>query len=168
MSLSCSHCLGSSSKMSVGQENVYPVEVPGNLLISISILQGFSMNTGFLNVDFVFQGRVLAYMTFYVLTHQDGLFKWICRHLLLLVIPKTRLPAMQLSLHIMLVAGIFLLYFHLYSYQLVYDIVYLGPASVCWKSCLTFSDPRDRLEKLMKQPGNKYCADCGSPKPKWV
>lgn len=40
--------------MSVGQENVYPVEVPGNLLISISILQGFSMNTGFLNVDFVF------------------------------------------------------------------------------------------------------------------
>ncbi|CAH8259762.1 unnamed protein product [Arabidopsis lyrata] len=30
------------------------------------------------------------------------------------------------------------------------------------------SDPRDRLEKLLKQPGNKYCADCGSPEPKWV
>ncbi|CAF2102632.1 hypothetical protein HID58_019930 [Brassica napus] len=30
------------------------------------------------------------------------------------------------------------------------------------------SDPRDRLEKLLKQSGNKYCADCGSPEPKWV
>ncbi|CAH8343674.1 unnamed protein product [Eruca vesicaria subsp. sativa] len=32
-----------------------------------------------------FQGPVLACMTFYVQRHQDGLFKWICRHLLLLI-----------------------------------------------------------------------------------
>ncbi|CAN8270001.1 unnamed protein product [Cochlearia groenlandica] len=30
------------------------------------------------------------------------------------------------------------------------------------------SDPRDRLEEFLKQPGNKHCADCGSPEPKWV
>ncbi|XP_010557858.1 PREDICTED: probable ADP-ribosylation factor GTPase-activating protein AGD11 [Tarenaya hassleriana] len=29
-------------------------------------------------------------------------------------------------------------------------------------------DPRDKLENMMRQCGNKYCADCGSPDPKWV
>ncbi|XP_074567815.1 putative ADP-ribosylation factor GTPase-activating protein AGD11 isoform X1 [Curcuma longa] len=28
--------------------------------------------------------------------------------------------------------------------------------------------PRKRLELLMNQPSNRYCADCGSPDPKWV
>ena len=46
-------------------------------------------------------------------------------------------------------------------------LVLIGDKSHIW-SCLTFSDPRDRLEKLLKQPANKYCADCGSPEPKWV
>ncbi|XP_028772616.1 probable ADP-ribosylation factor GTPase-activating protein AGD11 isoform X1 [Neltuma alba] len=30
------------------------------------------------------------------------------------------------------------------------------------------SGPLERLEKLMHEAGNKYCADCGSPEPKWV
>ncbi|KAJ7982320.1 ADP-ribosylation factor GTPase-activating protein AGD12 [Quillaja saponaria] len=33
-----------------------------------------------------------------------------------------------------------------------------------WKS----SGPRGRLESLMRQSGNRFCADCGSPDPKWV
>ncbi|XP_042450849.1 probable ADP-ribosylation factor GTPase-activating protein AGD11 isoform X1 [Zingiber officinale] len=28
--------------------------------------------------------------------------------------------------------------------------------------------PRKRLELLVNQPSNRYCADCGSPDPKWV
>ncbi|XP_010273190.1 PREDICTED: probable ADP-ribosylation factor GTPase-activating protein AGD11 [Nelumbo nucifera] len=28
--------------------------------------------------------------------------------------------------------------------------------------------PLERLEELMNQPGNRICADCGSPEPKWV
>ncbi|KAF2577038.1 hypothetical protein F2Q68_00002737 [Brassica cretica] len=86
MSLSCSHCLGSSSKMSVGQENVYPVEVPGS---------------------------------------RACLYDLLCS--------DTPRWTLQMDLQ-----------------------------------TSSSSDPRDRLEKLMKQPGNKYCADCGSPKPKWV
>ncbi|KAJ4850048.1 putative ADP-ribosylation factor GTPase-activating protein agd11 [Turnera subulata] len=30
------------------------------------------------------------------------------------------------------------------------------------------SAPQKRLEKLLSQSGNKFCADCGSPDPKWV
>ncbi|XP_078442114.1 putative ADP-ribosylation factor GTPase-activating protein AGD11 isoform X4 [Wolffia australiana] len=30
------------------------------------------------------------------------------------------------------------------------------------------SGPLDRLEILMKKPDNRFCADCGSPDPKWV
>ncbi|XP_072960887.1 probable ADP-ribosylation factor GTPase-activating protein AGD11 isoform X2 [Typha angustifolia] len=30
------------------------------------------------------------------------------------------------------------------------------------------SDPSKRLESLLCQPANKFCADCGSPDPKWV
>ncbi|XP_010556251.1 PREDICTED: probable ADP-ribosylation factor GTPase-activating protein AGD11 isoform X2 [Tarenaya hassleriana] len=29
-------------------------------------------------------------------------------------------------------------------------------------------DPREKLENMMRQCGNKYCADCGSTDPKWV
>ncbi|KAL0910996.1 hypothetical protein M5K25_019096 [Dendrobium thyrsiflorum] len=29
-------------------------------------------------------------------------------------------------------------------------------------------NPSMRLEKLLSQPGNRVCADCGSPSPKWV
>lgn len=28
--------------------------------------------------------------------------------------------------------------------------------------------PQSRLESLLKESGNKFCADCGSPDPKWV
>ncbi|GFP99482.1 probable ADP-ribosylation factor GTPase-activating protein agd11 [Phtheirospermum japonicum] len=28
--------------------------------------------------------------------------------------------------------------------------------------------PRERLESLLTEAGNKFCADCGSPDPKWV
>lgn len=35
-------------------------------------------------------------------------------------------------------------------------------------SHLLVSDPRKRLEGLLKQSGNEVCADCGSPDPKWV
>ncbi|RDY01572.1 putative ADP-ribosylation factor GTPase-activating protein AGD11, partial [Mucuna pruriens] len=31
-----------------------------------------------------------------------------------------------------------------------------------------FSGPHKRLDNLMRQAGNKYCADCGSLDPKWV
>ncbi|KAK4285380.1 hypothetical protein QN277_002086 [Acacia crassicarpa] len=34
-----------------------------------------------------------------------------------------------------------------------------------WQSS---SDTLERLEKLMHEAGNNYCADCGSPEPKWV
>ncbi|KAK4476651.1 hypothetical protein RD792_015811, partial [Penstemon davidsonii] len=30
------------------------------------------------------------------------------------------------------------------------------------------SSPRRRLESLLTEAGNRYCADCGSPDPKWV
>ncbi|GER37287.1 calcium-dependent lipid-binding family protein [Striga asiatica] len=30
------------------------------------------------------------------------------------------------------------------------------------------SCPRERLESLLTEAGNKFCADCGSPDPKWV
>ncbi|PKI63017.1 hypothetical protein CRG98_016656, partial [Punica granatum] len=33
----------------------------------------------------------------------------------------------------------------------------------CWAS-----GPRQRLDKLLSQSGNRTCADCGSPDPKWV
>ncbi|KAL6565463.1 putative ADP-ribosylation factor GTPase-activating protein agd11 [Orobanche hederae] len=29
-------------------------------------------------------------------------------------------------------------------------------------------DPRERLESLLTEAGNKFCADCGSPDPKWI
>ncbi|KAF8094224.1 hypothetical protein N665_0367s0012 [Sinapis alba] len=87
MSLSCSHCLGSSSKMSLGQENVYPVEVSGS---------------------------------------RACLYDLLCS--------ETPRWTLQMDL----------------------------------QTSSSSSDPRDRLEKLLKQPGNKYCADCGSPEPKWV
>ncbi|XP_010032309.2 probable ADP-ribosylation factor GTPase-activating protein AGD11 [Eucalyptus grandis] len=32
----------------------------------------------------------------------------------------------------------------------------------------SYSEAQQRLEKLMSQPGNEFCADCGSPDPKWV
>ncbi|MCI06340.1 putative ADP-ribosylation factor GTPase-activating protein, partial [Trifolium medium] len=28
--------------------------------------------------------------------------------------------------------------------------------------------PQERLDNLMRQAGNKFCADCGSSEPKWV
>ncbi|KAJ1414960.1 C2 domain [Sesbania bispinosa] len=31
-----------------------------------------------------------------------------------------------------------------------------------------FSGPQKRLDNLMRQAGNKFCADCGSSEPKWV
>ncbi|KAJ8504933.1 hypothetical protein OPV22_005819 [Ensete ventricosum] len=31
-----------------------------------------------------------------------------------------------------------------------------------------YSSPLRRLESLLSQPSNRYCADCGSPDPKWV
>ncbi|XP_057457646.1 probable ADP-ribosylation factor GTPase-activating protein AGD11 isoform X2 [Lotus japonicus] len=31
-----------------------------------------------------------------------------------------------------------------------------------------FSGPQQRLDNLMRQAGNRYCADCGSLEPKWV
>ncbi|XP_042491916.1 probable ADP-ribosylation factor GTPase-activating protein AGD11 [Macadamia integrifolia] len=31
-----------------------------------------------------------------------------------------------------------------------------------------YSGPLERLESLMNQSGNMFCADCGSPDPKWV
>ncbi|KAG8391133.1 hypothetical protein BUALT_Bualt01G0156200 [Buddleja alternifolia] len=30
------------------------------------------------------------------------------------------------------------------------------------------STPQERLESLLSEPGNRVCADCGSPDPKWV
>ncbi|CAN4081546.1 unnamed protein product [Withania somnifera] len=30
------------------------------------------------------------------------------------------------------------------------------------------SSPRHRLQRLMSESGNRFCADCGSPDPKWV
>ncbi|KAI7985144.1 hypothetical protein LOK49_LG14G00422 [Camellia lanceoleosa] len=31
-----------------------------------------------------------------------------------------------------------------------------------------FSDPQERLKNLLRHSGNGFCADCGSPNPKWV
>ncbi|EPS72744.1 hypothetical protein M569_02012, partial [Genlisea aurea] len=30
------------------------------------------------------------------------------------------------------------------------------------------SDPRERLESLLSEAGNRFCADCGSQDPKWI
>ncbi|KAL0744152.1 hypothetical protein Bca4012_085665 [Brassica carinata] len=56
------------------------------------------------------------------------------------------------------------------SHACLYDLLFSEtPRGTLQKDLQTStSDPRDRLEKLLKQPGNKYCADCGSPEPKWV
>ncbi|KAL6514890.1 putative ADP-ribosylation factor GTPase-activating protein agd11 [Orobanche gracilis] len=35
-----------------------------------------------------------------------------------------------------------------------------------WKD--SSSSPRERLESLLTEAGNKFCADCGSPDPKWI
>ncbi|XP_022991167.1 probable ADP-ribosylation factor GTPase-activating protein AGD11 isoform X1 [Cucurbita maxima] len=37
-----------------------------------------------------------------------------------------------------------------------------------WKKDQQLSGPQKRLEDLLRQSGNKLCADCGSPDPKWV
>ncbi|XP_022141417.1 probable ADP-ribosylation factor GTPase-activating protein AGD11 [Momordica charantia] len=37
-----------------------------------------------------------------------------------------------------------------------------------WKKDQQLSGPQKRLEDLLHQPGNRLCADCGSPDPKWV
>ncbi|KAI7984867.1 hypothetical protein LOK49_LG14G00416 [Camellia lanceoleosa] len=29
-------------------------------------------------------------------------------------------------------------------------------------------DPQERLKNLLRHSGNGFCADCGSPNPKWV
>ncbi|KAJ7949339.1 ADP-ribosylation factor GTPase-activating protein AGD12 [Quillaja saponaria] len=34
-----------------------------------------------------------------------------------------------------------------------------------WRS---YAGPQGRVESLMRQSGNRFCADCGSPDPKWV
>ncbi|XP_043703195.1 probable ADP-ribosylation factor GTPase-activating protein AGD11 [Telopea speciosissima] len=50
------------------------------------------------------------------------------------------------------------------------DLLYSDP-STSWTSEDTetlSADPLFRLECLMNQSGNKFCADCGSPDPKWV
>ncbi|XP_009147013.1 probable ADP-ribosylation factor GTPase-activating protein AGD11 [Brassica rapa] len=56
------------------------------------------------------------------------------------------------------------------SHACLYDLLCSEtPRGILQKDFQTStSDPRDRLEKLLKQSGNKYCADCGSPEPKWV
>ncbi|KAL3618808.1 putative ADP-ribosylation factor GTPase-activating protein agd11 [Castilleja foliolosa] len=41
-----------------------------------------------------------------------------------------------------------------------------GHGSSEWKD--SSSSPRERLESLLTEAGNKFCADCGSPDPKWV
>ncbi|XP_052194401.1 probable ADP-ribosylation factor GTPase-activating protein AGD11 isoform X2 [Diospyros lotus] len=54
----------------------------------------------------------------------------------------------------------------------LYDLLCADPSASWNYSCSdrhTFSpDPQARLEKLLSQTGNKFCADCGSPDPKWV
>ncbi|KAE8648468.1 hypothetical protein Csa_008809 [Cucumis sativus] len=37
-----------------------------------------------------------------------------------------------------------------------------------WKKDQRLSGPQKRLEDLLQQSGNMFCADCGSPDPKWV
>ncbi|KAF2542478.1 hypothetical protein F2Q68_00033072 [Brassica cretica] len=56
------------------------------------------------------------------------------------------------------------------SHACLYDLLCLETPNEPFQNDLetSSSDPRDRLEKLLKQPANKYCADCGSPEPKWV
>ncbi|KAK6143300.1 hypothetical protein DH2020_023648 [Rehmannia glutinosa] len=41
-----------------------------------------------------------------------------------------------------------------------------GHGSCEWKD--SASSPRGRLESLLSEAGNRFCADCGSPDPKWV
>ncbi|CAG7890683.1 hypothetical protein BRARA_A03579 [Brassica rapa] len=56
------------------------------------------------------------------------------------------------------------------SHACLYDLLCLETSNETLENDFqtSSSDPRDRLEKLLKQPANKYCADCGSPEPKWV
>ena len=35
------------------------------------------------------------------------------------------------------------------------------------RSCLEMM-AKERLKKLMQQPDNRVCADCGAPDPKWA
>ncbi|KAL8555267.1 hypothetical protein ACS0TY_003176 [Phlomoides rotata] len=45
----------------------------------------------------------------------------------------------------------------------------LGQESRTWKHCSSSNNnPRGRLERLLSEAGNRTCADCGSPDPKWV
>ncbi|KAF2930545.1 probable ADP-ribosylation factor GTPase-activating protein AGD11 isoform X2 [Oryza sativa Japonica Group] len=38
----------------------------------------------------------------------------------------------------------------------------------CDASDVDLANARERLEHLLKQPANKFCADCGTPDPKWA
>lgn len=54
----------------------------------------------------------------------------------------------------------------------LYDLL-CADASTYWNANqrerqLVASGPRGRLENLLSQSSNKFCADCGSPDPKWV
>ncbi|KAJ4978194.1 hypothetical protein NE237_008974 [Protea cynaroides] len=56
------------------------------------------------------------------------------------------------------------------SWSSLRDLLYADP-STSWASedSAIFSiGPLERLENLMNQSGNMFCADCGSPDPKWV
>lgn len=48
------------------------------------------------------------------------------------------------------------------------DLLHSGKRSTGRKEHQKSCGPQKRLEKLLSQSGNKFCADCGSPDPKWV
>ncbi|KAF2323764.1 hypothetical protein GH714_036860 [Hevea brasiliensis] len=48
------------------------------------------------------------------------------------------------------------------------DLLFPDKHSWTSKDRHKFSGPQRKLEKLLSQSGNKICADCGSPDPKWV
>ncbi|XP_021682764.1 probable ADP-ribosylation factor GTPase-activating protein AGD11 [Hevea brasiliensis] len=48
------------------------------------------------------------------------------------------------------------------------DLLFPDKHSWTRKDRHKFSGPQRKLEKLLSQSGNKICADCGSPDPKWV
>ncbi|KAL9142489.1 hypothetical protein ABFS82_14G172800 [Erythranthe guttata] len=55
----------------------------------------------------------------------------------------------------------------------LYDLLRMEKSSK-WSQCSrelkhsSSSSPRGRLESLLSESGNRVCADCGSPDPKWV
>ncbi|XP_038679682.1 probable ADP-ribosylation factor GTPase-activating protein AGD11 isoform X2 [Tripterygium wilfordii] len=49
----------------------------------------------------------------------------------------------------------------------LYDLLYSETPSRRWDR-QKISGPRGRLENLLHHSGNSFCADCGSPDPKWV